>query len=283
MKVLITGANGQLGSELCRLLDNRGLAYRGTASNELDITDAQAVETYVANFRPDVIYHCAAYTSVDEAEGEGKSDNQRVNVDGTRNLAKAAEAVGATIVYISTDYVFDGERKDVYSVNDKPAPKNEYGRAKYEGEQEIRQFATKYYIIRTSWVFGRFGHNFVYTMLNLAKTHNRLTVVNDQFGRPTWTKTLAEFMTYAIDQNLEFGTYHLSNEGSCTWYEFAREILKNNDDVDVVPVSSSEYPQKAYRPRHSVLDLRETEKTGFEIPTWREALHQFMNEADLTK
>ena len=147
---------------------------------------------------------------MDKAEDEGKALNQKVNVDGTRILAKAAAAIDATLVYISTDYVFDGDKKDIYTVDDQPAPRNEYGRAKYEGEQQVQKYLKKYYIIRTSWVFGEYGHNFVYTMLNLAKTHKELTVVDDQYGRPSWTKNLAEFMTFAVDQKLAYGIYHLS-------------------------------------------------------------------------
>ncbi|WP_125704624.1 dTDP-4-dehydrorhamnose reductase [Lacticaseibacillus daqingensis] len=275
MKILITGANGQLGTELRHLLDSRAIAYRATDAKELDITNEAAVNAYFADYQPDVVYHCAAYTAVDKAEDEGKAINQLVNVDGTRNLAKATASVDATLVYISTDYVFDGDSKEIYTVDDQPAPRNEYGRTKYEGELAVQKFATKYYIIRTSWVFGEYGHNFVYTMLNLAKTHDHLTVVDDQYGRPSWTKTLAEFMTFAVDQKLDYGIYHLSEDNSCNWYEFASEILKDKNVV-VTPVSSAEYPQKAWRPRHSILDLSKTKATGFEIPTWQDALHEFM-------
>lgn len=279
MKILITGGNGQLGTELRHLLDERQQAYRSTDSKELDITNAAQVNQYFADYQPDLVYHCAAYTAVDKAEDEGKAINQKVNVDGTRNIAQAAAAVDATVVYISTDYIFDGDKQEIYGVDDQPAPRNEYGRSKYEGELAIQKYAQKYYIIRTSWVFGEYGHNFVYTMLNLAKTHDRLTVVNDQFGRPSWTRTLAEFMCYAIDQKLDYGIYHLSEEGSCNWYEFASTILADKD-VEVAPVTSAEYPQKAWRPRHSILDLSKTEATGFKIPTWQEALKTFMKQIE---
>jgi dTDP-4-dehydrorhamnose reductase len=275
MKILITGANGQLGTELRHLLDSRGVEYRGTDVKDLDITDTEAVNKYVADYQPDVIYHCAAYTAVDKAEDEGKELNQKINVTGTENLAKAAAAVDATIVYISTDYVFDGDKQEIYSVDDQPAPRNEYGRTKYEGELAVQKFAKKYYIIRTSWVFGEYGHNFVYTMLDLAKTHDHLTVVDDQFGRPSWTKTLAEFMTFAVNEKLDYGIYHLSEDNSCNWYEFASAILADKN-VTVSPVSSAEYPQKAWRPRHSILDLSKTKATGFEIPTWQDALKEFL-------
>ncbi|KFC33129.1 dTDP-4-dehydrorhamnose reductase [Lacticaseibacillus rhamnosus] len=279
MKILITGAQGQLGTELRHLLDAHGITYRATDAKDLDITDEAAVNQYFADYQPDVVYHCAAYTAVDKAEDEAKALNQLVNVDGTRNLAKAAAKVDATLVYISTDYVFDGDSKEIYTVDDQPAPRNEYGRAKYEGEQQVQKYLKKYYIIRTSWVFGEYGHNFVYTMLNLAKTHKELTVVDDQYGRPSWTKTLAEFMTFAVDQHLDYGIYHLSNDNSCNWYEFASAILADKD-VTVKPVSSAEYPQKAWRPRHSILDLSKTKATGFKIPTWQDALKDFLKIAD---
>ncbi|MCZ2733703.1 dTDP-4-dehydrorhamnose reductase [Lacticaseibacillus rhamnosus] len=279
MKILITGAQGQLGTELRHLLDARGITYRATDAKDLDITNEAAVNQYFADYQPDLVYHCAAYTAVDKAEDEAKALNQLVNVDGTRNLAKAAAKVDATLVYISTDYVFDGDSKEIYTVDDQPAPRNEYGRAKYEGEQQVQKYLKKYYIIRTSWVFGEYGHNFVYTMLNLAKTHQELTVVDDQYGRPSWTKTLAEFMTFAVDQHLDYGIYHLSNDNSCNWYEFASAILADKD-VTVKPVSSAEYPQKAWRPRHSILDLSKTKATGFKIPTWQDALKDFLKIVD---
>lgn len=278
MEILITGANGQLGTELRHLLDERHIAYIAAGSKELDITDSNAVDKFFAENRPKIVYHCAAYTAVDAAEEEpGKSLDQKVNVDGTINVAKAAESVGATLVYISTDYVFDGTKTDMYSVADTPNPMNEYGRTKYEGELAVQRIMSKFYIIRTSWVFGKYGKNFVYTMLNLAQTHDHLTVVSDQIGRPTWTRTLAEFMLHVVVNHADYGIYHLSNEDSCSWYEFASEILKDTK-VDISPVTSEEYPQKAYRPRHSIMDVSKAKATGFEIISWQEALEKFKNE-----
>ena len=276
-KILITGANGQLGTELRHLLDERGIVYDARDAKDMDITDRQAVEEQVTALKPAVIYHCAAYTAVDKAEDEGKEINWRVNEEGTHNLAEVAAKVGAKLVYLSTDYVFDGTKMGEYKVSDPTNPKNEYGKAKLAGEKAIQAAMTDYYIIRTSWVFGEYGKNFVYTMLRLAKNHDRLTVVNDQVGRPTWTRTLAEFMTYLVDHHCEYGVYQLSNEDSCSWYEFAREILKDKD-VEVVPVTSEEYPQKAYRPRHSIMSLNKAEATGFTIPTWQTALQEFMSQ-----
>lgn len=274
-KILITGANGQLGTELRNLLDERGVAYDAFDAKYMDITDQQAVDAKFDALKPAVVYHCAAYTAVDEAEDEGKQVNWRVNEDGTRNVAAAAKRVGAKLVYISTDYVFDGTNSDEYQVDDPTNPKNEYGKAKLAAERAVKEKTDDYYIIRTSWVFGKYGKNFVYTMLRLAKDHDKLTVVDDQFGRPTWTRTLAEFMTYLVDHEEPFGTYQLSNENSCSWYEFAKEILKDQD-VEVAPVPSEAYPQKAYRPRHSIMSLSKAEETGFEIISWQEALAKFL-------
>lgn len=270
--ILLTGGNGQLGTELRHLLDEKGVKYVSTDAKKMDITDAQATMDYITNLKPTVIYHCAAYTAVDKAEDEGKALDEKINVDGTRNVAIAAKEVGATLVYISTDYVFDGKLKDgEYAVDAPINPLNEYGRTKALGEKAVQEIMDDYYIIRTSWVFGKYGHNFVFTMQKLAETRDELTIVNDQFGRPTWTRTLAEFMYFVIDQKAPFGIYHLSNDNACSWYEFAKEILKDTD-VKVLPVTSEQFPQKATRPQYSVMDLSKTKALGFKIPTWQEAL-----------
>lgn len=270
--ILLTGGNGQLGTELRHLLDEKGVKYVSTDAKEMDITDAQATMDYITNLKPTVIYHCAAYTAVDKAEDEGKALDEKINVDGTRNVALAAKEVGATLVYISTDYIFDGKLKDgEYAVDAPINPLNEYGRTKALGEKAVQEIMDDYYIIRTSWVFGKYGHNFVFTMQKLAETRDELTIVNDQFGRPTWTRTLAEFMYFVIDQKAPFGIYHLSNDNACSWYEFAKEILKDTD-VKVSPVTSEQFPQKATRPQYSVMDLSKAKALGFHIPTWQEAL-----------
>lgn len=274
MQYLITGAKGQLGTEFTQLLTARGADFVAYDSSELDITNPDVVMAKIAAAQPQVIFHCAAYTAVDQAEDGGKELNWQVNVAGTKNVAQAAQTVGATLVYISTDYVFDGQKETEYQVDDPTHPLNEYGKAKLAGEQAIQQIMTDYYIIRTSWVFGELGKNFVFTMLNLAKTHDELTVVNDQIGRPTWTRTLAEFMVYLTEQQSEFGVYQLSNDNACTWYEFATEILKDQDVV-VKPVTSAAFPQTAMRPQHSIMSLDKAKSTGFEIPSWQMALSNF--------
>lgn len=274
---LITGANGQLGTELCYLLDDMGLKYEATTLDNLDITNQQQVFETLRRVQPSHIIHCAAYTAVDKAEDEGRDLNYKVNVDGTRYLATAAKELGIPLVYISTDYVFDGNLADGEYLVDSPTnPMNEYGKAKLQGEEVVRDLLSDYYIIRTSWVFGKYGHNFVYTMRRLAKERPQLTIVNDQYGRPTWTRTLAEFVVFLLQNQSPYGIYHLSNDDACTWYEFAREILKDTD-VEVLPVTSAEFPQKAYRPKHSVMSLQKAKRSGFTIPTWRDALQQFLS------
>lgn len=277
MSLLITGATGQLGSELVHLLDAKGMAYTATDSDDMNITDSQSVARVFAQVKPTFVFYCAAYTAVDAAEEDGKALNWDVNVTGTRHVAEACEKVGATLVYISTDYVFDGESTDTYQVDAPVNPQNQYGKAKLAGERLVEDICSNYYIVRTSWVFGQYGKNFVFTMLKLAETHDQLTVVADQIGRPTWTRTLAEFLLHLYQTRPEKGVYQLSNDGSCSWYDFAREILKDKA-VAVEPVTSDQYPQKAYRPKHAIMDLSKAKATGFTIPTWQEALAQFLNQ-----
>ena len=194
---------------------------------------------------------------------------------GIKKVADAAKLYEAKLVAVSTDYVFDGTNKGEYLESDAVNPQNSYGRAKLAGELAVTESGAGAYIVRTSWVFGEFGNNFVYTMQRLAATHPKLTVVNDQLGRPTWTRTLAEFMLHLVEVKAAYGIYHLSNDDIATWFDFAREILKDTD-VEVAPVTSAEFPQNAYRPKHSVMSLEKAKATGFEISTWREALGEFL-------
>lgn len=284
--ILITGGNGQLGTELRHLLDERGIAYTAAGVKELDITDKAAVDSFFDANQPELVYHCAAYTAVDKAEDEGKALDELINVTGTENVAQAAARVGATLVYISTDYVFGGTLPigEEWLEDAPKAPESEYGRTKHLGEEAVKASGVKHYVIRTAWVFGNYGANFVFTMQNLAKTHPQLTVVNDQHGRPTWTRTLAEFMTYLVDNKAEQGFYHLTNDAApgedVTWYDFAKEILKDTD-CDVQPVDSSKFPAKAKRPFNSTMSLAKTKATGFVIPSWQDALAAMLAKGDL--
>lgn len=275
MKYLITGAHGQLGQEVQKLLRERGLTFVAYDSKALDITNREAVMATFKAEKPDVVLHAAAYTKVDLAEDEGRAMNWQVNVTGTKNIADAAKQYGAKLVAVSTDYVFDGLNVGEYRETDPVNPRNAYGRAKLAGELAVTESGAAAYIVRTSWVFGEFGNNFVYTMQRLAESHPKLTVVNDQLGRPTWSRTLAEFMLHLIAVEATYGIYHFSNDETATWFDFAKEILKDNTVV-VEPVTSAEFPQKAYRPKHSVMNLEKAKSTGFEIPSWRKALALFL-------
>ncbi|XZO08078.1 dTDP-4-dehydrorhamnose reductase [Weissella paramesenteroides] len=273
MKYLVAGSRGQLGQEMIKLLEEFGKEYVAFDSKQLDITNRKQVFQVFGNEMPDVVLNAAAYTKVDVAEDEGREENWKVNVEGTKNIADAAKKFDATLVAVSTDYVFDGTNLGEYQEDAAVNPKNAYGRAKLAGELAVIESRAHAYIVRTSWVFSEFGNNFVYTMQRLAENHAKLTVVNDQFGRPTWTRTLAEFILHLIDTKSEYGIYHLSNEGTATWYEFAKEILKNAP-VEIMPITSGEFPQKAYRPAHSVMSLDKAKSTGFSIISWHEALEK---------
>lgn len=279
MKYLVTGAHGQLGQELQKLLQERDLSFVALDAHQLDITDRTAVLSVFATEQPDVVLHAAAYTRVDLAEDEGRVINWQVNVEGTKNIADAAKQYGSKLIAVSTDYVFDGFNDGEYKETDAVNPQNAYGRAKLAGELAVTESGADAYIVRTSWVFGEFGNNFVYTMQRLAENHPKLTVVNDQFGRPTWTRTLAEFMLHLVAVDAEYGIYHLSNDKTATWFDFAKEILKNVP-VRIDPVTSSEFPQKAYRPNHAVMSLEKAKSTGFVIPSWQEALSTFLSESE---
>ncbi|MBT2757223.1 dTDP-4-dehydrorhamnose reductase [Mesobacillus foraminis] len=274
MKVIVTGAKGQLGQDVTELLQNKGYKVYPFSKAELNILDEAVVRTKVEEIRPDWILHCAAYTNVEAAEDEGKDLNWKVNRDGSAIISKAAAAVDAQLIFISTDYVFDGTRQEPYQPDDPTNPINEYGAAKLAGEKAVLEYSPDARIIRTSWVFGEHGHNFVYTMLKLAKKMDTLKVVDDQYGRPTYARDLANFMIYIMERNIEGGIYHFSNDNEATWYQFAREILKG-EDVVVLPVDSSEFPQKASRPKHSVMSLDKVKETGFDIPSWEDALQRF--------
>lgn len=276
MMILITGANGQLGTEIRYLLDEKNIDYTATDINEMDITSVSSVERIFEKVKPNYVFHTAAYTAVDMAEDEGREADYQINAVGTRNVAEICEKYGAILIHISSDYIFDGTKTDgEYMPEDKPNPQSRYGYTKLLAEEAVLSVCTNYYIVRTSWVFGNYGHNFVFTMQRLAKSHQRLTIVDDQIGRPTWTRTLAEFMLHLVEKKPEYGIYQLSNDNICNWYEFAKEILKN-EDVEIVPITSDEFPQKANRPKYSVMNLDKAKETGFIIPTWEEALAKML-------
>ena len=278
MKVLVTGVKGQLGYDVMAELAKRNIEAIGVDIDEMDITDKISVEKVIGEAAPDVVVHCAAYTAVD-AEEDNEALCRRVNADGTRNIAEVCKKLDCKMVYISTDYVFDGQGTRPWEPDDERHPLNVYGQTKYEGELAVQENLSKYFIVRIAWVFGKNGKNFVKTMLKLAETHDKLTVVNDQFGSPTYTYDLARLLVDMI-QTDKYGIYHATNEGICTWYEFACEIFRQAGvKIEVTPVPASEYPAKAKRPENSRLDKSKLTENGFErLPSWQDALRRYIKE-----
>lgn len=277
MKVFVTGANGQLGSELVRSLSLDHEVY-GFSRQKLDITDFSLVVETVQSIKPNVIIHAAAFTKVDQAESEA-DQAYLVNAFGTRNLAVAAQQAGAKIVYISTDYVFDGEGSSPYREYDPVRPLSVYGKSKLAGEEMVKTLTNRYFIVRTSWLFGRHGHNFVATMLKLAREHGEVKVVDDQVGTPTSTDDLAKFLKDLMVTE-RYGIYHASNQGSCSWYEFAKAIFAESGlNINLTAVTTQEFPRPAPRPAYSVLDHMAIRLNGFpSFRHWREALQEFIHD-----
>lgn len=278
MKILVTGASGQLGQDVVLLLHESGHEVKGCDRSELDITDQQQCEKVIGDYRPEAIIHCAAYTAVDAAE-EDIDGAYRVNASGTRNIAVAAEKVGAKLVYVSTDYVFDGQADRPYREYDNTAPQTVYGESKRVGEVLAQTLSSKYFIVRTSWVYGQYGGNFVKTMLKLGAEKDSLSVVHDQIGSPTYTVDLARFLLQLI-QTEKYGIYHASNSGHCSWHEFAQAIFETAGlQVNVLPVTTEQFPRPAKRPAYSVMDHTAIRANDLEdLPHWRDGLERFLAE-----
>lgn len=280
MKILVTGASGQLGHDLVIELNKRGHEVIGVGSKALDITDCDAVMCKLTELRPDAVVHCAAYTAVDNAEDD-KERCDAVNHIGTENVAKACEKIDAKLLYLSTDYVFQGGGETPWEPDDTAQPLNTYGLTKYLGEEAVREYVRKHFIVRISWVFGINGKNFVKTMLRLGAEREQLTVVCDQVGSPTYTPDLSKLLADMIVSD-KYGTYHATNEGICSWYEFACAIMeKAGLKAKVLPVKSTEYPAKAKRPLNSRMSKDKLTENGFErLPHWENALERYLVELE---
>lgn len=280
MKVLVTGGQGQLAYDVKQALEKAGLEYQAIDYEMADITHETQIKTVIHDYCPDAIIHCAAYTAVDKAEDEKERVTQ-INVMGTRYIAEAAKAVGAKLVYISTDYVFDGEGERYFEADDKPNPVSWYGKTKYEGELEVQQALEEYFIVRISWVFGVHGHNFVKTMLKLGRERESLNVVNDQIGSPTYTGDVAPLLVEMI-QTERYGIYHATNEGVCSWYEFTQAIFElSGIECEVKGIPSRDYPTKAVRPMNSRMSKQSLEDAGFKrLRPWTEALADMIEKVD---
>ncbi len=277
-KVLVTGVAGQLGYDVVRVLQDRSIDAVGVDIADFDLTDRDAVVAYVNKTNPTCIVHCAAYTAVDKAEDD-QEKAYAVNVMGTRNIALAAKETGAKLMYISTDYVFDGDKKEPYNADDSKNPLGVYGSTKYLGEGECRSQVQKLFIVRLSWVFGKNGNNFVKTMLRLSETKDEISVVSDQFGSPTYTPDAARIICDMIATD-KYGAYHVSNEGYCSWHEFACEIMNLAGRTTVVkPILAAQYPSRTKRPQNSCFSKRELDAAGFtRLPHWKDALDHYLKE-----
>ncbi len=277
MKVFVTGVKGQLGYDVVNELEKRGHTAIGVDIEDLDITDAAAVDKMITETAPEAVIHCAAWTAVDAAE-DNEDKCRQVNADGTENIAKVCKKLNCKMMYISTDYIFDGKGTRPWEPDDPvTTPLNVYGQTKYEGELAVRGNVEKFFIVRIAWVFGK-GKNFIKTMLNLAKTHDHLTVVNDQYGTPTYTYDLARLLVDMIETD-KYGNYHATNEGGyITWYDFACEIFRQAGvDTEVEPVSSAQYAAKAKRPENSRMNKQKLVDNGFELlPDWRDAVGRYL-------
>lgn len=280
MRVLVTGAKGQLGHDVVNEMLKRGLTPVGVDVEEMDITDKAACDRVITDADVDAVIHCAAYTAVDAAE-----DNvelcRKVNADGTRNIAEVCKKLDIKMMYISTDYVFNGQGTRPWEPDDHREPLNVYGQTKYEGELAVEELVEKFFTVRIAWVFGVNGKNFIKTMLRIGKEKGAATVVDDQIGSPTYTYDLARLLVDMI-QTDKYGRYHATNEGLCSWYEFACEIFRQAgmDNVTVTPVPSSEYPaSKAKRPMNSRISKDKLEQNGFtRLPAWQDAVARYLKE-----
>ncbi len=268
MKVLVTGANGMLGQDLCPMLEDEGFDVVETDIHNLDITDIKNVENVLTKEKPDYVIHCAAYTNVDKAE-EDSENAFKINVNGTKNIADICKKLDITLVYISTDYVFDGTKQGKYETNDKPNPQSVYGNTKLGGEKAV-QICEKYYITRTSWLYGHHGKNFVEIMISL-KDKEELKVVDDQVGCPTWTVELANGIIKIITEKMPYGIYHVCGSGKTSWYGFAKKIFElGGYNVNLKPCTTPEFPRPAKRPANSVMENNKI------CRNWETALKEYM-------
>ena len=276
MKILVTGVKGQLGYDVVQEGEKRGLEMFGTDVDSMDITDAGQVRKVMEAYKPDGVIHCAAYTAVDAAE-EHQEICRKINVNGTRNIAEVCRDMDIPLMYFSTDYVFDGQGENFWKEDDERQPLNVYGQMKYEGELAVQELVQKYFILRISWVFGVNGSNFIKTMLRLGKERGAVGVVSDQMGSPTYTYDLAK-LVLDMFQTDKYGVYHVTNDGICSWYEFACEIFKQAGmGVKGTPLTTAEYPAKAARPLNSRMSKDKLVNAGFQmLPSWQDALRRYL-------
>ena len=274
--ILVTGSTGQLGSDVVKELLKRGYSTLSPNRSELNLCSEDNIRNYILNSNCEAIVHCAAYTQVDKAEDE-KDLCIKINATATKHIAKCAKILDIPMIYISTDYVFDGTKDGKYTENDETNPINIYGESTLAGEKYVQEILDKYYIVRTSWVFNINGKNFIETMLRLSKVNNQLSIVNDQIGSPTYTKDLSRLLVDMLETS-KYGLYHATNEGYCSWYEFANTIFKlANINIDIKAINSNEYASRAKRPLNSKLSKDKLIEYGFKpLPHWEDALKDYL-------
>lgn len=274
--ILVTGSTGQLGSDVVKELLKRGYSTLSPNRSEFNLCSEDSIRNYILNSNCEAIVHCAAYTQVDKAEDE-KDLCIKINATATKHIAKCAKILDIPMIYISTDYVFDGTKDGEYTENDETNPINIYGESKLAGEKYVQEILDKYYIVRTSWVFNINGKNFIETMLRLSKANNQLSIVNDQIGSPTYTKDLSRLLVDMLETS-KYGLYHATNEGYCSWYEFADTIFKlANINIDIKAINSNEYASRAKRPMNSKLSKDKLIEYGFKpLPHWEDALKDYL-------
>ena len=274
--ILVTGSTGQLGSDVVKELLKRGYSTLSPNRSEFNLCSEDSIRNYILNSNCEAIVHCAAYTQVDKAEDE-KDLCIKINAIATKHIVKCAKILDIPMIYISTDYVFDGTKDGEYTENDETNPINIYGESKLAGEKYVQEILDKYYIVRTSWVFNINGKNFIETMLRLSKTNHQLSIVNDQIGSPTYTRDLSRLLVDMLETN-KYGLYHATNEGYCSWYEFANTIFKlANINIDIKEINSNEYASRAKRPLNSKLSKDKLIEYGFKpLPNWKDALKDYL-------
>ena len=278
MKILVTGVKGQLGYDVVKALESRGHQPVGVDHEEMDLMNNNMIQNFIMNLKPEAIIHCAAYTAVDQAEDEVEICYQ-INAEAVKVMAECAKKLDIPMIYISTDYVFDGTKASEYVETDIPNPINVYGASKLKGEQYVQQLLEKFYIVRISWVFGINGNNFIKTMQRLGNEQDQLNIIHDQVGSPTYTAHLAPLLVDMIETD-QYGIYHATNEEYCSWYEFADEIFKQSQlDVTLHPITTDQYKTKAKRPLNSQMSKQKLSDYGFHrLPTWQEALKNYLNQ-----
>lgn len=274
--ILVTGSTGQLGSDVVKELLKRGYSTLSPNRSEFNLCSEDSIRNYILNSNCEAIVHCAAYTQVDKAEDE-KDLCIKINATATKHIVKCAKILDIPMIYISTDYVFDGTKDGEYTENDETNPINIYGESKLAGEKYVQEILDKYYIVRTSWVFNINGKNFIETMLRLSKANNQLSIVNDQIGSPTYTKDLSRLLVDMLETS-KYGLYHATNERYCSWYEFADTIFKlANINIDIKAINSNEYASRAKRPLNSKLSKDKLIEYGFKpLPHWEDALKDYL-------